>query len=301
VRIVVITPEESPHHVHFAGELVRRHEVVGVIHPKARRRSAGGRVRVVTRRFRRLGVIDGLLSVLAAVRNPLIGWDWISAFEDAEREYFGDAAAHREIVAPLAHHVDDVNGGPTIRLIGRLSPDAVICLGGPIYRMPLIQACGTMLNFHSGVSPLYNGTSTIMFAFANGHVQLCGGTLMTMSPVVDGGRILGHYLPAIAPHDDPATLFMKTVRGAATLCSRFLEHFLSEGRFASVPQPPALFTCTSDGWTLHHTHRVRRLLAQRTAEAHVRSEMAVEYWGLADDVAAAAELRSLVGRLLRLA
>ena len=60
-----------------------------------------------------------------------------------------------------------------------------------------------MLNFHSGVSPLYNGSATILFAFANGHVHLCGGTLMTMSPVVDGGDVLAHFLPAIEAETHP--------------------------------------------------------------------------------------------------
>src|SRR5262249_3036592 len=131
--------------------------------------------------------------------------------------------------APVAARVLDVNAEATIELVRDAAADVVLCLGGPIYRAPLINACGTMINFHSGVSPLYNGASAIMFAFPNGHFRLCGGTLVTMSPIVDGGDILAHYLPAIEAGDTPATLFMKTVRGAAETADRFLALSASMG------------------------------------------------------------------------
>ena len=36
---------------------------------------------------------------------------------------------------------------------------------------------------------------TISFAFANGHISLCGGTLMIINEKVDGGHILAHLPP----------------------------------------------------------------------------------------------------------
>ncbi|NJO34095.1 MAG: hypothetical protein HC869_14095 [Rhodospirillales bacterium] len=106
-----------------------------------------------------------------------------------------------------------------------------------VYRIlpPLI------LNFHSGISPIYNGSSTISFAFANGHPHLCGGTLMKMNAAVDGGEILAHYLPSVAAKDSPASLFMKTVGGAATLYERILDTCAAGLPLRSIPQPPPLF------------------------------------------------------------
>ena len=124
----------------------------------------------------------------------------------------GAAGEYDERAAAVAIAVDDVNSAATIEHLRSLQPDVVVCLGGPIYREALIEAVPLMVNFHSGISPLYNGTSTIAFAFANGHPHLCGGTLMLMSTAVDGGDILAHYLPSIEPDDDPASLFAKTVR-----------------------------------------------------------------------------------------
>ena len=80
--------------------------------------------------------------MLGAVRNPLSGWDWISAFDRAEEDFFGDAAgAYDDHVRPIARVVDDVNAPAAVDLVRELAPDAVVCLGGPIYREPLIRTC----------------------------------------------------------------------------------------------------------------------------------------------------------------
>jgi methionyl-tRNA formyltransferase len=135
-----------------------------------------------------------------------------------------------------------------------------------------------MINYHSGISPLYNGASSAMFAFANGHVHLCGGTLMRMSTVVDGGEILAHYLPEVEADDDPASLFMKIVRGAAMVGSSFVEALGARGTFTSVPQPPPLFYYTNEAWTVYQTQQVRLHLRRGTAARYVRPERTIPYW-----------------------
>jgi methionyl-tRNA formyltransferase len=157
-----------------------------------------------------------------------------------------------------------------------------------------------MINFHSGISPLYNGASTIFFAFANGHVDLCGGTLMTMSPVVDGGDIIAHYLPAIELGDDPATIFAKTVRGAAVTCASFLDYLDGSREFSRVEQPPPLFYYTSESWTVHYTQRIRRHLEVGTLANHLRAEELIDYWSCPSDGEAREKLRETLTRLLKL-
>jgi methionyl-tRNA formyltransferase len=221
---------------------------------------------------------------------------------EAENRFFPDvAAAYDEVVAPVAVRVTDVNAEATLRLVREAAADVVLCLGGPIYRAPLINACGTMINFHSGVSPFYNGASAIMFAFANGHFRLCGGTLMTMSHTVDGGDILAHYLPAIEPDDTPATLFMKTVRGAAETTDRFLAHVEPTGTFARCPQPSPLFYYTSGDWTIHYACKLRRHLERGNAAAAARPAELVDYYASAGDNEARARVRETIDRLLGLA
>ena len=124
------------------------------------------------------------------------------------------------------------------------------CLGGPIYRPPLVAAVPLMLNFHSGVSPLYNGASTVAFAYANGHLRLCGGTLMTLSRRVNGGDILAHVLPAIEPGDTPGTLFARTVAGGIEAYLRALRDLARGEQLTGAPQDGRLFYVRSSDWTL---------------------------------------------------
>src|SRR5437588_616076 len=302
MRIVIITPERQAHSKHFCASLGRRYDLVRVIHPAPARLGMRAKLRRARRELGRPGITHSLLWALAALPHLWVGWDWTSAVSEAENLFFpGVAAAYDEIVAPVAVRVSDVNTEATIRLVREAAADVVLCLGGPIYRAPLINACKTMINFHSGVSPLYNGASTIMFAFANGHFRLCGGTLMTMSPTVDGGAILAHYLPAIEAEDTPVSLFMKTVRGAAEAADRFLAHFERTGTFTRCPQPPPLFYYTSGDWTIHYTCQLRRHLERGGAAGAVRPAEFVEYYASASDKEACAHVRETIERLLGLA
>lgn len=302
MRVAIVTPEDAAHHKHLCARLAAGHEVVGVVHPGSRPAGIRRKLAVARRQVRHLGVVNTGLRALALGPDLVAGWGADAAVQEAERRFFPEAdEAYTDRVAPLAHRVREVNSDETIRLLRELAPDVVVCLGGPIYREPLITACQPMFNFHSGVSPLYNGASTIMFAFANGHFHLCGGTLMTMSPVVDGGDILGHYLPAIEASDTPATLFMKTVAGAAETYDRLLAHLEAGGSLAKARQPPSLFTCRAEDWTVYQSQRVRRYLQEGALREAVRGEEMIDYWTLSDDATAQEEVRATVQRLLGLA
>ena len=299
MRIAIITPEAQAHSKHFCAYLGRRHELVRVIHPAVARSNVRARLRRAKKEVARYGIAQTVGRVMGTLLNPWMGWDWTSAINEAENRFFPDAAAaYEEVVAPVAVPVENVNADTTLRLVRDAAADVVLCLGGPIYRAPLIKACGMMINFHSGVSPFYNGASTIMFAFANGHFRFCGGTLMTMSSTVDGGDILAHYLPAIESADTPATLFMKTVRGAAEAADRFLVHMESVGTFAKCTQPSPFFYYTSRDWTGHYARQVRRHLEDGGVAKAARPEQFVEYYSSASDEQARIHVRETIENLL---
>jgi hypothetical protein len=301
VRVAIITPEQPLHHQHFCAQLARHHEVVGIIHPRSRPNGKGGKLKRLRKEARDYGAGHALIRSLASVPGPLRGWDAGAAREPALCAVFNGAAAeYGELAAPLAWATDDVNGTEAVERLKALRADVAVCLGGPIYRPPLIEAVPLMINFHSGVSPLYNGTSTIAFAFANGHPHLCGGTLMLMSSAVDGGDILAHYLPSIVPEDDPATLFAKTVRGAADAADAFLSHLESGAPVASCPQPPPLFYYRGADWTIDHGQRVRRALEAGIAAQHLRAERLERYWDAADGDEARRRVNDTIAGLLRL-
>jgi hypothetical protein len=302
VRVAIITPEQPVHHQHFCAFLADRHEVVGIVHPRPRVTGKSGQLKRLRREVREYGAGHALIRTLASVPGPLRGWDAGAARGPALHAVFNGAAAeYEERAAAVALVVDDVNSAQTISHLRSLQPDVVVCLGGPIYRKALIEAVPLMVNFHSGISPLYNGTSTIAFAFANGHPHLCGGTLMLMSTAVDGGDILAHYLPSIEPGDDPASLFAKTVKGAALATDAFLTHLEGGASFTSTPQPPPLFYYRGADWTIYHGQRVRRALQAPIAEEHLRAERLEPYWDAADAEDARRRVNATLGGLLELA
>lgn len=299
MRVAIITPEQPLHHQHFCAYLACRHEVVGVVHPNGH--APSNRLGRLRRELRDYGAGHEVLRTLATVPGPLRGWDHRGATGPALNARFNGAAAeYRALAAPVARTVDDVNGAEAIEHISSLGADVVVCLGGPIYRRPLVEAVPLMVNFHSGISPLYNGASTIAFAYANGHPQLCGGTLMVMSQVVDGGDILAHYMPSIERDDDPATLFAKTVGGAAALTDAFLSRLEEDTTFAACPQAPPLFYYRGADWTIYHGQRVRRALRRGVADEHLRPERVEPYWNAADTEDARRLVNATLADLLRL-
>ena len=291
MKVAVVTPAGSAHGQHLCAEIAARHELVGVLHPAP----SGGSSKLsrVRREIAAFGLPYELLRLAAS--GP--GGGWRQGAGASTASFFPGAAAPDP---SLTRSFADVNSPEAVAWLASLGADVGLCLGGPIYRASLIESVPLMLNFHSGVSPLYNGTSTIAFAFANGHAHLCGGTLMVMSAAVDGGDILGHYLPAVERNDDPATLFAKTVRGAAEIAVRFLDGF-GDGGFARVAQPPPLFYYRGSDWTVDQGQRVRRRMADGVRDDQLRAEPRLEaYWEAGDDAAAAAQVRSVLGDLLRL-
>lgn len=298
VRLVVITGT-APRSLHLCAELARHHEVA-VIHV-----NGGGPSESRLRKVRRLTRGYGLAHVAmrAATKfDRLTGWTPEETLARSERAFFADAAErfHAEIGRDRVYRVEDVNGPETVGLVTRLGPEAVVCLGGPVYRRPLIDASPLMLNFHSGVSPLYNGANSIAFAFANGHPHLCGGTAMVMGTIVDGGDILAHVLPEIRPDDSPTTLFLRTVSTAPEVYLRILAHIARGGNLTACPQPPALFYTRGFEWTIAHTRAVRRHLSQGTAAAYMRPASLVEYWKMGSQQRARKVLADTIVELLGL-
>jgi folate-dependent phosphoribosylglycinamide formyltransferase PurN len=301
LRVAVITPSAAPHSRSLCAVIAERHELVGVLHPARSAPTRAKRLRQLRAELRRLGPLEESLRVLGTSRSPLRGWDLRQDTGAALADAFPDAnARYEQRVAAVAEPVEDVNGPAAIARLKALSPDVVCCLGGPIYRAPLIASVPLMLNFHSGVSPIYNGADTIAQAFANGHLALCGGTLMTMSPTVDGGDVLGHVLPAIASGDTPGRLFARTAAGAIDAYLAALDHLDGGRSLAGVPQPPPLFYLRASDWTAVHGHRVRRLVARDAAADAVRDGRIASYWDAGDRDEAARRLRDTLAPLVGL-
>lgn len=296
MKIVILTGQQ-PHHKHLCGCIAQRHEVVGVVHPRAD--SSGGARKALRSAIRSHGWLYAALNAGAKLPAAISGWNVAAANAHAETVYFPDAEQdYARINRDRIFAGLDVNAPEGIGCIRDLAPDVVINLGGAIYREELIRSCGLFLNYHSGLSPIYNGAGTVNFAFANGHPHLCGGTLMTMSPVIDGGAVLGHYLPSVVTEDTPASLNMKTYAGAAVLYHRFLTDLENGISWSGIPQSQPMFYIRGVHWTLYQTLMTAYHLRRETAGRHLREEKIVEYWKQTDDAAAERLLNRSLAQLL---
>ena len=294
---VAILTRDDPHHKHLCVRLAQKHNVVGILHPAAG--GGAGRLSRVRNWARMYGWPLALLSASAAAPDMLSGWTMKKELARAGKHYYGPFTAEYGKLDPkLVHRAVDVRSAAARELIRRLDPDVVVALGGPVYPQEFIASCRFILNFHSGISPIYNGSSTITFAFANGHPHLCGGTLMKMSAAVDGGAILAHYLPAIEANDSPASLFMKTVGGSATLYERVLDAYSAGLPLRSIPQAPPLFYYRYANWSLYQSQRTAHNLKTRLAAKHVRPERIIEDWDASSDDEAHERYRRAIDHLL---
>jgi len=289
MRVVIITGT-APHHQYLCAELVKACTVVGIIHPAA---SRPGPVHSIQQAFRR-AKRHGWSTVLLQLAGKLLpepdfrGLDFTAGID-----------AYKGIPSTLIHADCDIQSTETQALLRSLRPDVMVCLGGPLYPKALIDASPLTLNFHSGISPLYNGTASIPFAFAHGHPHLCGGTLMVMNTKVDGGGILGHYLPEIRSGDSPGTLFEKTVLGAVTMYKRILAHLESPGSsLQQVLQSRPLFYTRGFEFGLPQKTAIARHLRTDIGKQYERAETVAEYWREPTSAAAQQAYYGTLERLL---
>ena len=296
MRVVLLTGQ-APHHKYLCAELSKARQLAGIIHPLARSKNAGARL---LRRWRTHGLGYTALHFATRLPGAFCGWNSFAEEQRLEAALFSDSVrAYGALDPGMIHRGIDVRSPAALELMRDLKANVAVCLGGALYPKELIEAVPLMLNYHSGLSPLYNGCSSYDFAFANGHPHLCGGTLMRMNTVVDGGDILAHYLPDIDAADTPAALFMKTVRGAALLYDRFLGHLERNGvSFSAIAQPRPLFYYQGIDWTLFHTLRVRRHLEKKLAAKFSRPARTVEYWREPDGTAARRLFETTLAQLL---
>jgi hypothetical protein len=298
MRVVIVTGR-SPHQKNLCVKLARSQEVVGIIRPEDEPRGPGVSFRKLVRQMRKDGVALVLLHALKGLPAGGRGLAPNGGPAASDVPDFNASVGEYTSLSASLFHDCNVKSPDAVSSLKSLRPDVTICLGGPVYPKEFIKASPLMLNFHSGLSPVYNGSASIQFAFANGHLHLCGGTLMLMSAAVDGGGILGHYLPAIHEGETPETLFQKTVNGAVGMYDRILTGNVGEQvRLLAVAQPRPLFYTRGAEFGWHHRVMIARHCRANLAARFQRPEKIVEYWRASDSTAAASSCRQTIESLL---
>lgn len=271
MKVVVVTGTE-PHHLRLCEEIARRFRVVGILHPERAEKGLEKRWTGFLKRKRTYGWTLYGLHLLGKLPRGTCDRGSEMRGKDVRAERV-DAAT-----SGIVRNRCDVTDRSTWELLRSLNPDVTICLGGPVYPAGFIEASPLMLNFHSGISPIYNGAASIQFAFSNGHPQFCGGTLMIMGTKVDGGEILGHFLPEITSGDGPSSLFSKTVEGGVKMYIRILESLESTPVIRRIAQKRPLFFTRGADFSLHHVAMIEKHMRNNISASCSRPETMVEYW-----------------------
>lgn len=278
MNIAVITGHEF-HHKYFAYELYRELGVKLIVIQQP--------VHHIGRSFREkkllsFGLYWFLQKMLSLLYNFLGKNSMSGALKTREKQYFepyGEKFA--EIPGDIIIRVPSVNDDIVAHLLQEKNIDIICFLGGEIVDGRIIRTARMCsLNFHSGLSPYYNGNKSIFHAVKDHRPNFAGGTLMYITPRVDGGKILAHFIPSIESNDTAADLFMKTIIGAVKLYLSFFsyirEHPLPEG----VIQERSFRYTRNIDWTIMDDIRLRRFEKENGMKRFIRGEQFIYYYDL---------------------
>jgi folate-dependent phosphoribosylglycinamide formyltransferase PurN len=278
--------------------LAKENELVAIFQPRFPKRTLDQKLRTFKKQQIKYGMLHVFSNYLGARLLPA-GWPKGTPASAEEAAFFADAEQeYMQTAAPLVREIDDINAEDFIERLRDLDVDVVVCSGGPIYRAPLLRSVKLMLNYHTGISPLYNGTHTIWWPYANGQPRLCGGTLMVMNEAVDGGNMLAHYFPPVTSDDSPTRLFCKAIQGGARLYNEVLADIRCGKPLATVAQPQPLFYCRGIDWTLHQSSLVERRTRELRVAAYTLPERVERYWRCATNESAQQEFRTAMMRTI---
>ena len=222
MRIALIT-NENLHHKYWVYTLYKNLNVKLIIHPKKKNLIDNLKSKNILRRgflpfsLKLFSLIYDLISPYS-IRNSLVKMGNIF-FSDYKSKY-------ESLPKNIIHKVSSINDSDCINLVKEKNIDVICFLGGEIAKKEIINSPNLIsLNYHSGLSPYYNGSKTIFHAVADYYPNYSGGTLMAINQKIDGGDIFAHFLPSINRADTAASLFMKGIVGSTKLF-RILIHIL---------------------------------------------------------------------------
>ena len=282
-RTIIVADFDDLHHQHLATIMCKTCDVIALVSPLLP--SSIRRRRRLPISHRRVGIVFRALTKWTgqSLEGPLTpfaprAWSAPAAMRRAYDTVIPQAEeCFRKATNHIARHHISFDTSDGLKQLMALGAEVAVFSGGPIFSREVTETIPVALNIHTGISPLYNGSFTNFWPFANGHPQLTGMTLMRMDPAIDGGPMLAHGLPSIEAGDDPATLFLKSVCLGARAASRVIER-LPASAMVSVKQPRPLNYFRGRDWSLLQNLRVSMLLDEGICTNHIRPESLTEYW-----------------------
>lgn len=283
-RIVLVT-DESPHHYYWIHQLMEELDVVGVFFPKGKKEEKGLFKMIKKKKMFLYGSFWFLLKILSLAYHKFSKASFSKDLSRKEASYYGDFKKNPpQQLKVLAHRVGTINSPDSIEKLKAMQPDFLCFLGGDIARKEAIDCASTAtLNYHSGLSPIYNGTKTVFQAVSDQRPNLAGGTLMYMNERIDGGKILSHYLPAIEEKDTAADLFLKGIDGAAKAYISFFKHIETKPLPEGVQQGRSLKFLRNIDWTILNDMKLNWIGQNGIMKRYRRAEHLMEHFDLKTD------------------
>jgi folate-dependent phosphoribosylglycinamide formyltransferase PurN len=274
-NIDLVTNTE-PHHKYWARSLCERHNVVAILHPHPP--VEGGVLSAALGRGVRYGYAWFCLKAASRVFNRVSKSSMRNRDRVCEAQFFSEDEKRYQELGELIHHVGSVNDADAIQIVQDAQADIICFLGGDLAKNEFIDSARiASLNFHSGLSPFYNGAGTVYWAVSDFRPNFVGGTLMYINERIDGGPVIFHYLPSISADDDASSLFMKNITGAVKLYDLALEMIYQGKRPIGVVQQRCFRYVRGVDWTLAQDLRLRYFLKSGMMWQYVRDEQIVSY------------------------
>ena len=182
-----------------------------------------------------------------------------------------------EIPKSIIFYKSSINSKSSIELIKNNRIECLFFLGGDLARAEVINSVKLCVNFHSGISPIYNGNKTTFHAVSDYRPNFCGGTLMIMNERIDGGDILMHFLTSINNDDRAEDLFMKGIIGSVSLFQRFIDNdFDHKG---CVKQKKSFRFFNNLDWNIVNDIRLNQFDSSKRIKFYNRKEIILDYSG----------------------
>ena len=208
--ILIVSPDRSD--VYFGNQLLKNLNVVGVfVEQQQENRQIGHYIRKL------LKYMFAPWEIPNKVRNDRLYTQYRKKSHEIHRKYFGDEVS--KINSPEKCKIvytkgkNAINNIEYVKEIRNLDPDLIAVCGSSILRDGILSVAPKgVLNLHSGLSQVYRGTWTTLWAIYNKEPEYVGATVHYVSAGIDDGDIIYQGRPEIQQGDNPETLYAKVVK-----------------------------------------------------------------------------------------
>ena len=278
MKIALVT-NKNLHHKYWVVEMSKQFNVEAIIHPD--KGNYFNRIR--SKKLYRYGMVYFLMKLLSISYSKISKKSFSRQNAHLEKQFFNDYnQLYDDIDKNKIFNVQTVNNSDALKIIHEKNIDIICFLGGDLAGKEFINSPKiSTFNFHSGISPIYNGNKTLFHALSDLRPNFCGGTLMKMNERIDGGEILSHYLVPIDETDTPSTLYMKNFQG----CLKLYTEYLNFGNFAEegIPQKKSFKYYRNIDWTIANDIKLSYLRKKEIIKRFSRKEKIIKYYNDSSD------------------